>query len=106
MCTNEIVFVCTGFFSFNIEKKWTQHFGAVKRIFTKVKLNNTKEIMAKSIDISAPASFNIHEDPTNLGATWKKWKTKFGVYLTAANITDDNQSKALLLHCGRLQRFS
>jgi len=56
--------------------------------------------MAKSIDISAPASFNIHEDPTNLGATWKKWKTKFGVYLTAANITDDNQSKALLLHCG------
>ena len=56
--------------------------------------------MAKSIDITAPPSFNTHGDPTNLGSTWKKWKHKFEIYLTAANITDVNQSKALLLHCG------
>ena len=55
--------------------------------------------MAKAIDISAPKGFNIHGDPTNLGANWKKWKQSFEVYLIAAGINDDNQKKALLLHC-------
>ena len=53
--------------------------------------------MAKAIDITSPSPFNIHGDPTSLGANWKKWKQNFNVYLIAAGINNDNQQKALLL---------
>ena len=56
--------------------------------------------MAKAIDISAPSNFSADGDPTSLAPRWKKWRDGFDLYLCAGAITDSNQKKALLLHCG------
>ena len=56
--------------------------------------------MAKFVDISCPTIFNTHGETTSLGTRWKKWLQGFNLYLIAAGITDANQKKALLLHCG------
>lgn len=56
--------------------------------------------MAKFVDIKCPSTFDTHGDPTSLGTRWKKWRQGFDLYIIAAGITDNNQTKALLLHCG------
>ena len=56
--------------------------------------------MAKAIDVLAPSKFLADGDPTSLSSRWKKWRDGFDLYLTATAITDADQKKALLLHCG------
>ena len=55
--------------------------------------------MAKSIDISCPLKFNAQGDPNSLGVRWNKWQNSFNIYILAAAVTDNNQKRALLLHC-------
>ena len=57
--------------------------------------------MAKSIDISCPLKFNAQGDPNSLGVRWNKWQNSFNIYILAAAVTDNNQKRALLLHCAR-----
>ena len=56
--------------------------------------------MAKALDVQAPSKFSVDGDPTSLAPRWKKWRDGFNLYLRAVVITDTNQKKALLLHCG------
>lgn len=53
----------------------------------------------RTVDIACPVTFNHHSDPSKTGPLWQKWTKSFEIYLTAAAITDDNQKRALLLHC-------
>ena len=56
--------------------------------------------MAKQLSISTPAPFPTNTDPPRIGNVWQKWKKGFDTYLIAGGITDPEQKKALLLHCG------
>lgn len=55
--------------------------------------------MANILGISAPTCFNAKGDPNSLGSRWTKWVYGFKTYIAAAGVTDDNQKRALLLHC-------
>ena len=48
-------------------------------------------MMAVRIDLSP-------FDPTSIGQRWKNWIKRFKSYLTAMNIEDDEQKRALLLY--------
>ena len=63
--------------------------------------------MAKAIDVTAPPKFNVDGNPTGLSTRWKQWRDGFDLYLTASAVTEVNQKRALLLHCGgdRLQQI-
>ena len=63
--------------------------------------------MAKTIDVTAPPKFDVDGNPTGLSTRWKQWRDGFDLYLTASAVTDVNQKRALLLHCGgdRLQQI-
>lgn len=55
--------------------------------------------MAQALQISCPASFNAKSGPTSLGSRWTKWVSGFNTYLLAAGVANDEQKRALLLHC-------
>ena len=54
--------------------------------------------MVSKIDLSPLPPFDPLTDPSSLSQRWKAWKKHFQTYLTAMNITNDKQKKALLLY--------
>ena len=51
-------------------------------------------------DLGGISSFDIHGDPTTVGARWKKWRRSFELFACGKGVTNASQKKALLLHCG------
>ena len=56
--------------------------------------------VAIQTDLGGISSFDIHGDPTAVGARWKKWKPPFELFASGKGVTNAAQKKALLLHCG------
>ena len=56
--------------------------------------------MAATHHITPPATFDAVGDPSSMGQRWKKYRDGFVLYFKAAGITDPEQKKSLLLHCG------
>lgn len=54
-------------------------------------------------DLPAVQSFDVHGDSTTVSARWQKWHRSFEIYCTGNGVTDNEQRKALLLHCGGVQ---
>ena len=54
--------------------------------------------MARKVDLAPFPPFDPLSEPSSLGQRWKNWTKRFQVYLTAMNITDDKQRRALLLY--------
>ena len=54
--------------------------------------------MARKFDLAPFPPFDPSSEPSSLGQRWKNWTKRFQVYLTAMNITDDKQRRALLLY--------
>ena len=54
-------------------------------------------------DLGGISSFDIHGDPTTVGARWKKWRRSFELFACGKGVTNARQKKALLLHCGGTQ---
>ena len=50
------------------------------------------------LDLMPIAPFDPLSDPTSIGQRWKTWKRRFEVYVTAMNITNDKQKRAVLLY--------
>ena len=48
-------------------------------------------------DLGGISSFDIHGDPTTVGASWKKWKHSFKLFACGKGVTDAAEKKALLL---------
>ena len=61
-------------------------------------LKNNSEIMAAKLDITSPGRFKVSGEHTNLNKAWEQYLKRFDYYLKAANITKDEQKRALLLH--------
>lgn len=47
--------------------------------------------------------FNCDGDENSLRLRWLKWKRAFEIYLTAANITDEKEKLANLLHVAGIE---
>ena len=56
--------------------------------------------VAITTDLGGITNFDIHGDPTTVGARWKKWKRSFELFVVGKGVQDAAQKKALLLHCG------
>ena len=54
--------------------------------------------MAGKVELPPFATFDPVSDPTSLSQRWKSWKRRFEIYLTALNITEAKQQRALLLY--------
>ena len=54
--------------------------------------------MAAKLDITSPGRFKVSGEHTNLNKAWEQYLKRFDYYLKAANITKDEQKRALLLH--------
>ena len=50
-------------------------------------------------DLGGISSFDIHGDPTVVGARWKKWRRSLELFACGKGVTNAVQKKALL-HCG------
>lgn len=48
-------------------------------------------------DLGGISSFDIHGDPTTVGARWKKWKHSFKLFACGKGVTNAAEKKALLL---------
>ena len=59
--------------------------------------------MAIQADLGGTPSFDIHGDPTIIGARWKKWKQSLELFVCGKGVTNPAQKKVLLLHCGGSQ---
>ncbi|XP_077869261.1 uncharacterized protein LOC144360343 [Saccoglossus kowalevskii] len=55
--------------------------------------------MASNIDIGSIPSFDCKSDPTSVSTRWKRWNKAFEFYIVGKGVKDDNQKRALLLHC-------
>ena len=55
---------------------------------------------AITTDLDGITDFDIHGDPTTVGARWKKWKRSFELFVVGKGVQDAAQKKALSLHCG------
>ncbi|XP_077867908.1 uncharacterized protein LOC144357736, partial [Saccoglossus kowalevskii] len=55
--------------------------------------------MASNIDIGSIPPFDCKSDPTSVSTRWKRWKKAFEFYIVGKGVKDDNQKRALLLHC-------
>ena len=53
--------------------------------------------MAAKLDISSPRKFKVTGEQTNLNKAWEQYLKRFDFYVKAANITKDEQKRALLL---------
>ncbi|MCG8113721.1 MAG: RNase H-like domain-containing protein, partial [Candidatus Thiodiazotropha taylori] len=60
-------------------------------------LEKTKTMAAK-LDLSSPGRFKVSGEHTNLNKAWEQYLKRFEYYIKAANITKDEQKRALLLH--------
>ena len=56
--------------------------------------------VAITTDLGGISNFDIHGDPTTVGARWKKWKRSFELFVVGKGVQNAAQKKALLLHCG------
>ena len=54
--------------------------------------------MVGKLDLAHLPPFDPLSEPSSLGQQWKNWIKRFQVYITAMNITDDKQRRALLLY--------
>ena len=54
--------------------------------------------MAAKIELTPLPPFDPISDPSSLSQRWKTWAKRFKTYLTALNITDDGQKRAILLY--------
>ena len=57
--------------------------------------------MAAKLDLYSPWRFNVTREQTNLNKVWEHYMKRFEYYVKAANITKDDQKRALLLHVAR-----
>ena len=55
-------------------------------------------------DLGGITNFDIHGDPTTVGARWKKWKRSCELFVVGKGVQDAAQKKALLFHCGGPQK--
>ena len=53
--------------------------------------------MSKILDIPPVEAFNCNTD-SNLASSWEKWKKRFQYYVAAAELSDNKQKWAVLLH--------
>ena len=53
--------------------------------------------MAVKLDLGALPPFDPVTNPSSVRQRWTAWKKRFETYLTASNVTDDKQRRALLL---------
>ena len=54
--------------------------------------------MATRVDLPPLPQFDPLSDQSSLSQRWKSWTKRFETYLVAANITDDQQKRAMLLY--------
>ena len=54
--------------------------------------------MAAKLDITSPGRFKVSGEHTNLNKSWEQYLKRFEYYIKAANVTRDEQKRALLLH--------
>ena len=54
--------------------------------------------MATKLDISSPGRFKVSGEQTNLNKAWDNILQRFKYYIKAANVTRDEQKRALFLH--------
>ena len=54
--------------------------------------------MATALHLPALQPFSVTSDQTTLGQRWSKWVKGLEYFLTASNITDKKQKRAVLLH--------
>ena len=54
--------------------------------------------MATRVDLPPLPQFDPLSDQSSLSQRWKSWTKRFETYLLAANITDDQQKRAMLLY--------
>ena len=59
--------------------------------------------MAMKLDIVSPGSFRVIGEQTNLNKAWEQYLKRFEIYIKAANITNDGQKRALLLHVAGME---
>ena len=63
-----------------------------------IKFHEKTKTMAAKLDISSPGKFKVTGEQTNLNKAWEQYLKCFDYYVKAANITKDEQKRALLLH--------
>ena len=54
--------------------------------------------MASILDLAPLPQFDPLSKPSSLSQNWKSWMKRFQTYVTALNIKDDKQKRALLLY--------
>ena len=54
--------------------------------------------MATHIDLPSLQPFDPYTDPSSVGQRWKSWRRRFQTYISAINVTDKTQQRALLLY--------
>ena len=54
--------------------------------------------MASKLDLAPLPQFDPLSEPSSLSQRWKSWTKRFQTYVTALNIKDDKQKRALLLN--------
>ena len=54
--------------------------------------------MAFKVEVTPLPMFDPMSDPSSLSQRWKAWKNRFETYISAINVTDDKQKRALLLY--------
>ena len=54
--------------------------------------------MATRVDLPPLPQFDPLSDQSSLSQRWKSWTKRFETYLVAANITDDQQKRAMVLY--------
>ena len=52
--------------------------------------------------MASPAAFDTKGDPSQVSVRWQRWKRGFEYYLAARGNTENEQKRALLLHCAGL----
>ena len=54
--------------------------------------------MAAKVELTPLPPFDPTSEPSSLDQRWKSWIKRFETYLTAMNVTEDKQKRALLLY--------
>ena len=59
--------------------------------------------MAAFVDIAPLRFFDCSGDAASVGPRWKRWKKAFQFYVDGKGIQNNDQRKALLLHCAGME---